>query len=916
MKTKIDSWCIGFILASLGIFWLPSSWLESQITSATLIFPLLLIVLSYVLVTAIKRVLHWRKPACIATPARANATVNFAVVNWKITKIVFSAAITATFLLFLYAYHAYNENVNRRLQADYGLDLNTLEQPVTVHVRITDLLQNEGWRWQVDAQLLPAQEQSWRQRLYYLWFPAAKIRLYGYEAINADTTAVANTDAKSPASTVSHPHGLHGLPKIGEVWQVTARTRPIHGRLNEGGFNYQAYLFRRNIYFTGNIEIAERVGDEVHSPRWQIYHYLHTKRTSAASQQALLHTDILLALMVGDRQWLSSERWRLLQETGLAHVMAISGLHLTLVFATAWWLGRVLIGVVMLLWFYAMHSIQRCAWLLARRLPGMRAWIRLALAGKVRHRQRSIDTYALLFALLVALFYAWLAGFAVATVRAFILVALFSATRMFAWRIPVLRIVLRCVVIVLIIDPLAWLDAGFWLSVCAVVAIFTWQWRGTVWPQRWQPQQGVGFYLWQLLALEMVLTLALAPLSILLFSGMPWIAPFTNLVFLPIFSTLVLPFTLLSAALILCLTWLPSLQAVLNPLLLILDYFLHSIFWGLSKSRELPQHWMATSDVRFGWLFVLLLALYFWPARWRYRMASALVLIPIVNVFLRPMAANEFALHVLDVGQGTAIVVQRGRSALLFDAGPGYRFGSSIGETTLIPFLRYHQLTPEWLVISHDHRDHTGGVAALQAEWPALQMMRSRFFTAEGESWGWLPQQFPDTFVAGDAWPCAWGQQWLWHGVRIKALAPLPGPSFGPNNDSCVLQLEYAGHRILLTGDVQRHTELRMVGRYGQALRSDVLILPHHGSRTSSQVDFLVQVKPQVGIVSRGYRNSFQMPHNEVLQRFEMAQVPLYDTGVAGQVSVLFSSQGFNIRTFREHIRPRWYAKLLLEAQK
>jgi competence protein ComEC len=107
-----------------------------------------------------------------------------------------------------------------------------------------------------------------------------------------------------------------------------------------------------------------------------------------------------------------------------------------------------------------------------------------------------------------------------------------------------------------------------------------------------------------------------------------------------------------------------------------------------------------------------------------------------------------------------------------------------------------------------------------------------------------------------------------------------------------------------------------MVGRYGSALRSDVLLLPHHGSRTSSQVDFLVQVKPKAGIVSRGYRNSFQMPHNEVLQRFEMAQVPLYDTGVVGQVSVHFTPQGFNIRTFREQIGPRWYTKLLIEAQK
>ncbi|MFU8784104.1 DNA internalization-related competence protein ComEC/Rec2 [Aliidiomarina sp.] len=887
MKTQIDLWCIGFILASLGIFWLPSSWLEHQFTLTTLIFTFLLTGLCYIAAAFLPSLLtvlsatkvnglpRMRKGARSAAPARANATVNFAVVNWKITKIIITGALSGFVLVFLYTYHAYSKNINRNLVAHYGLHLNTLEQPVAMQVRVTNLLQHEGWRWQVDARLLPTQEQNWWQRFTYLWLPAAKIRLYGYAEADVFSTSASHANA-IPAS-----NSLEGLPKIGEVWQITARTRPIHGRLNEGGFNYQAHLLRRGIYFTGNIEHAERVGSEVHSPRWQIFSYLHARRAATSPEHTLLHADILLALMVGDRQWLSTERWQLLQETGLAHVMAISGLHLTLVFAAAWWLGRLLIG-----------------------------------GAFVLSKQRTIDTQALLFALFVALFYAWLAGFAVATVRAFILVALFSATRFFAWRIPVLRILLRCVAIVLIIDPLAWLDAGFWLSACAVAAIFTWQWRGSVWPQRWQPKQGLGLYLWQLLALEMVLTLALAPLSILLFAGMPWIAPFTNLVFLPIFSILVLPFTLLSAALILFLPQLPRVATLLEPLLVMMDYCLHSIFWGLSKSRELPQHWLASMDVRLGWLCVLLLALYFWPARWRYRIAGAVIVIPLVNTLLKPVPANEFALHVLDVGQGAAIVVQRGSSALVFDAGPGFRLGSTIGETTLIPFLRYHQLTPEWLVISHDHQDHTGGVAALQAEWPELQMMRSRFFTAEGESWGWLPKQFPDTFVAGDAWPCAWGQQWLWHGVRIKALAPLPGPSFGPNNDSCVLQLEYAGQRILLTGDVQAQTELRMVGRYGSALRSDILLLPHHGSRTSSQVDFLVQVKPKAGIVSRGYRNSFQMPHNEVLQRFEMAQVPLYDTGLVGQVSVLFTPQGFNIRTFREQIRPRWYTKLLSEAQK
>lgn len=750
------------------------------------------------------------------------------------------------------------ENVYERSKVELGYSLIESEQAVELELKIIGLARDDGWRWRFDGVI-----------------NGIKIRLQWY-----------------------HPEG--DIPRPNEIWRISTRVKPISGRLNEGGSNFQAHLLRQGIYFTGSVQRAELVAPSNGGIRFQIYQFL--------AEQNLFYRDIMLALMIGERHWIPPERWQLLQETGLAHVMAISGLHLTLVFATAWLIGRILLGTLLI---GVIHADA----------------LTFQINKKIYKRTDSpppqpvIDHCALFIALALAFFYAWLAGFAVSTLRAFLLVFTFSLCRWFGWRLPPLRLLLRCVGVVLIIDPLAWLDAGFWLSVGAVTAIFLWQWRGPAMQfakfsghgNRAKKSAGFSYYFSQLLALEMVLTLALAPFAILFFQGLPWIAPITNLVVLPLFSALILPACLVVIILLLLMPFDWITQALLPQLLLAIDIAVHVIFYALELSRSLPNHWLSSLDQRFGWLFIVVLLLWFWPSAWLQRVFLVLLILPVINVFFKPTPAHEFALHVLDVGQGTSIVVQRDRQALIFDAGPGFRFGRDVGETTIIPFLKTHQLTPEWLIISHNHQDHTGGIGSLRAKWPHMAMQSSRFHTVEGEGWGWLPQQFPEQYSNDEGWPCAWGQQWLWQGVRIKALAPLPGPSFGPNNDSCVLQLHYRGKSVLLTGDIQRQTELRMVGRYADSLQSDVLILPHHGSRTSSQAEFLAAVQPEIAIVSRGYRNQFRMPHSDVRKRLQNADIPLFDTGYSGQISIIFADEHLNVRTFRDQIRRRWYSTLMNE---
>ncbi|RUO22577.1 DNA internalization-related competence protein ComEC/Rec2 [Aliidiomarina iranensis] len=860
MKTYPDAWLLGFVVTSLCAVWLQPSW-----------FPVLMSVL---LIASLLMGGIW--VTTLLLRSKVDNAVNYIK---KLSTYLLSQINILYFIFGLICgicWAAFNVHTNAidkvyaTSQKELGYSLLAGEQPITFKLQIIGIAQDEAWRWRFDGRIVADGKAEGKAE-----GKGPKVRLYWYQ-----------------------PEGE--VPRPNELWQITARIRPISGRLNQGGSNFQGRLLRQGIYFTGSVQGAELLEANSGGARWQIFQFL--------SETNLLYRDIMLALMIGERQWITQDRWRLLQETGLAHVMAISGLHLTLVFATAWWLSRVALGLAILV---------------------LRQGFQLRFTPAP---QPIIDKAALLCALALALCYAALAGFAVSTLRAFSLVLIFSISRWFAWRLPPLRLLLRCVAVVLILDPLAWLDAGFWLSVGAVTAIFVWQWRGPAnfsisklrsneyADSQFTKKSGkLYFYFSQLLALELILTLALAPFAVLFFQGFPWIAPITNIVILPFFSALILPLCLVVVSLLLLVpeastsaNWVG--QVLIPQLLFIADLTLHIVFYALELSLNFPQHWWSSGDARFGGVFLLLLLVWFWPAAILQRIAVALFALPLLHAFAKPEEAQEFAVHVLDVGQGTAIVVQRKRQALVFDAGPGYRFGGDIGKSTLLPFLHFHQLTPEWLVISHDHQDHIGGEASLRAQWPSMKVKRSRFHTVAGESWGWEPMQFPQQYQQGDSWPCAWGQQWLWQGVRVKALAPLPGPSFGPNNDSCVLQLEYKGKRILLTGDIQRQTELRMVGRYGSRLQSDVLILPHHGSRTSSQTEFLSAVKPDIAVVSRGYRNHFRMPHPDVLARLNHAQVPLWDTGMSGQVSIIWAGEGLIVRTFREQIKPRWFSRLLPES--
>ncbi|MCC5856246.1 MAG: DNA internalization-related competence protein ComEC/Rec2 [Idiomarina sp.] len=648
-------------------------------------------------------------------------------------------------------------------------------------------------------------------------------------------------------------------PRLGETWHISGRFRPAVATLNEGVFDYERFLFRHRIRVSGTMQQGTRVA---RPPLWSLHHWRGRIYSLFAEHREEFTTlDIILALSLGERHWLTDERWRMLQATGLAHLMAISGLHLTLVFGSCWWLLQLL---------------------MSRFFTGSGA----AQGGSAQLYHRRL--WPLYAAWCLAFLYAALANFSIATLRAFVLVSLLVLAKSVQVKLPSMQVLLYAVLMVFIIDPVAWMDAGFWLSAGAVAAIFAWQWRVP------QPLvQGIKSKAHALWRLEVMLTLMLLPLSILFFQGTSLIAPVTNLILIPVFTVVVIPFSLFA---VLLLPILPTLSVLSWRLL---DWVLTPVLSTLDWLALQPWSWWTVQSSWPVWGLVGWIGLRYLPAprivRWQWGVFA--IGFGLLTEVYRPVP--EWAIHILDVGQGSAAVVQRGRRALILDTGPGFPDSFDAGHSVVVPFLRHHRLQPEWAVLSHAHRDHTGGYDSLRQAFPNLQ------------SWG----------SGAGHWPCKAGQQWLWEGIRIRALAPLPGPSFGPNNDSCVLQLEYRGQRVLFPGDSELVTEKRMVGRYGSRLKSDVLIVPHHGSRTSSQALFLDAVQPRYAVISRGLANQFNMPHTETLKRYEARPIKLFDTALHGQVSLYLEPESRNLRgatqgevswrivTLRQQHRRRWYAR-------
>jgi competence protein ComEC len=602
----------------------------------------------------------------------------------------------------------------------------------------------------------------------------------------------------------------------GDSIRATLRLRPPRGLHNAAGFDYGAWLYRQGIHGLASV----RGGVErIETSRGRVWRgeldRLRTGVRDAMSEAhpGARHPGVMQALVIGERGAMDPEEWRRFLHTGTNHLMAISGLHVGLV-----------AGFALLL--------ARGGW---RRIP----WLRRALP---------LRWYGALAAMTAAAAYAALAGFSIPTQRALIMLILVSVA-VLAQRDPLSwRIFAAALVLVLAAAPPSVLAAGFWFSFGAVAVILILL-QGRV--------ERPGAQTW--LRLQAILAVALLPLSVAWFQLGSGIAPVANLIAVPVVSFLVLPALLLGAAL--ALLW-PPLAA---PLLWWADAWLALLLRVLEVLLRVPG---AVAETAVPWPAVLLAAvgvLLLLLPRVRHVIPWAvLACVPLALPSAPRLAEGDFRAEMLDVGQGLAVLVQTRGHVLLYDAGPAWQDGFDSGSAVVLPALRRQRLrSVDRILVSHEHMDHRGGVAAVAAGLPVREILSRRGHLHPDEE------------------PCEAGLRWQWDGVEFRVLHPPPHWDDG-NAASCVLAVQGRHGRLLLTGDLEGLGEAVLVHSAPEELDTDVLLVPHHGASGVLARGLLEAAGPAVAWVSSGFDNRFGHPAPDVRARLDARCIPLLDTAERG----------------------------------
>lgn len=632
------------------------------------------------------------------------------------------------------------------------------------------------------------------------------------------------------------PHPRFGL-KAGQRWSLPVRLRAPRGLRNPGAADAEKFAVAQRLTATGYVyapEMARRL-----SPPRGLEAWREAMSDRIALQVPTPAARFVRALALGDTRALSDADWEALRANGLTHLIAISGFHVGLVAG-----------------FFAL--LARGVWWL---------WPRLG-------RRWPASVAAALCAVAGATTYAAVAGFALPTLRTVLMIAVVAAAR--AWRRPVraAQALALALIAILLVDPLAVVGAGFWLSFLGVAWLL------------WCLPHG-GSSLWrEFLSAQGVATLGLLPLSVVLFGQASLAGPFANLIAVPWWSLVVVPMSLIGLLFdAVCPGtggWAWRLAA-----------------WCFDLSWPVFQ-WLADSGLALWWLpesrwFALPLALIgvFWlllPRGTPGKGLALLLWLPLLWPDRRIPKTGEVELLVIDVGQGLSVLVRTQRHALLYDMGPAVRDGFDAGDRAVVPAL--HALGVRRLdraVISHGDNDHAGGFGAVHAEFPVVDVS-----VPEGVD---LP-----TATAA----CMAGRRWRWDGVEFRFLHPPPHFPYLANESSCVLRIESAHSTALLTGDIGEVIERDLVRLHAAGLKSDVVLIAHHGSAGSSDSSFVEATQPRLALVSSGHGNRFGHPKPQVLERWQHAGARTFDTSASGALRVGLRDQGLRIET-RRGAQPRWW---------
>lgn len=621
--------------------------------------------------------------------------------------------------------------------------------------------------------------------------------------------------------------------QLGDCFDLKVKLFAPHGSANPGGFDYEAWLWRKGIDASGYIKAARACPG--HAATWvgRLRARVVTDIGGVLGDHPM--RGIIEALTVGVTKHIDDAQWRVFRNTGTSHIVAISGWHIGLVAGWLLFLARLL--------------LLRLPW----RLPVLALSAVVALAG--------------------ACVYALLAGLGLPTLRALIMLGAGLAALLYARRMSFARVLALAAIVVVLWHPISVLAPGFWLSFGAVAWI--------VYLVHTRPRGKLALFVW----LQFGLALGLAPITLYIFSQASLVSPLVNAILLPLAGVFV-PLLLLSVLALLA--W-PALGA---PCLHFCADLLAG-FWPLMQwLADLPMAiiaqpapgLMAVALALAG--VALLLAPRGLPMRW----LGVLFVLPLLlgwHPAGQAIPVGGYRLAVLDVGQGLAVVVRTRHHALVYDAGPAFRTGFNAGGAIVAPYLRQARIRRiDTLMISHADNDHIGGAAVLAQRIPVERRMG-----------------------AGSDIACHVGQAWRWDGVDFRVLHPLePTPDLSKNNGSCVLRIAGPGGVTLLTGDIEAVAEQALAERSdSDELVADIVVVPHHGSATSSSAALVNASQPDYALISSGWHNRWNFPAAEVVERYQSRDARVLDTADSGALlTTVFPGQAIRVRRWRVYHPRLW----------
>ncbi len=622
-------------------------------------------------------------------------------------------------------------------------------------------------------------------------------------------------------------------------WRLTLRLKRPRGMLNPGSTDAERSALERGIHATGYVRNA---ADNTPLPgaAWCVDGLRADIARAISRQVANAHDAALLqALAVGDTRGLRPTDWEVARANGVSHLIAISGFHV----GVAAIFG---VGVV---------------WLLYAGWPALGLYLpRLQLSAAA--------------AFAVACAYSALAGFGLPTVRTLLMIGVVTLARCTRRRSGLWHGLMLALLAMLLVDPLAVLSAGFWLSFVGV---------GFLMVCLQSPARGWRGFVRELTSAQWVMTVSLLPLTLWFFGQASLVGALANLIAVPFVSFVIVPCTLLGA-----LGWLVA-APLATPLWWLAAQGMHWQWWLLAHMASWPgAHWYLPTMRPLALVLAVSGALWMFlprgiPLRW----LGAVLLLPLLLPPRPAPAPGGFQVWVLDVGQGLAVVVHTATHTLVYDTGARYPSGFDVGAAVVVPAI--HALgvdRVDGVMVSHADNDHAGGTAAVAAAFPSARR------------WSGEPQRMPVPMQ-----PCVTGQAWRWDGVDFRVLNPDPTAALHKGNDrSCVLLIRGGHGRMLLTGDIERRIDAQIAARVDGDTPL-VLLVPHHGSNGASSAPFIHTLQPRLAVVSAGWRNRFGHPRPETLARYAAAGVSVRNTAVEGAIALDFPPDADPV------VEPGWRAQ-------